>query len=277
MSGIFEIKNVKFGDGIPKICVPIIGRNDEEIISQAKGILEEIDRLAETYGREPGRTVSVIEFRADFYDKVIDEYCLSDILKQLREIFKDYLLLFTYRSEDEGGELRHDRAENMKSDIYDWVIKSKCVDIIDIELLSGNYRVVRTATKAHDSGIAVLMSNHDFEKTPHDTEIVQRIINMEILGADLLKVASMPKKEFDVRRVMELTEVLAKGELPRELAHELNYEKITHPVITMSMGKLGKISRISGKKTGSAMTFVAIGGESAPGQYTLEEYLKATE
>jgi 3-dehydroquinate dehydratase-1 len=40
------------------------------------------------------------------------------------------------------------------------------------------------------------------------------------------------------------------------------------------MGDIGKVSRISGKKTGSAITFAYVGEESAPGQLNLEEMFK---
>ncbi len=259
------VKNVEFGNGIPKICAPIVGRTDEEVMAQAKNIFDEAKK-AEALYIDSNKKLHVIEFRADYYDKVCDSRSLCNVLKQLRELFKDRILLFTYRSEEEGGELRHDRAENMLDDIYDSVISSGLVDMIDIELMSGNYRVVRNATKAHDHGITVIMSNHDFDKTPRDDELIMRFRNMEILGADILKIACMPKNEFDVRRLMELTEKLTKNGL-RE-------NNLTHPVVTMSMGKLGEISRVTGAKTGSAMTFVCVGQASAPGQIELSEMFR---
>ena len=33
------VRNVKIGEGIPKICVPIVGRTKDEIINEAKEIL----------------------------------------------------------------------------------------------------------------------------------------------------------------------------------------------------------------------------------------------
>ena len=33
-----EVRNVKIGDGIPKICVPVVGKTKEEILSQAREI-----------------------------------------------------------------------------------------------------------------------------------------------------------------------------------------------------------------------------------------------
>lgn len=258
------VKNCIFADGEPKICVPLVGRSTEEIFDHAERILSEAHRLEAMY---PGMRVDVIEFRADYYDNVADRDKLMDVMDRLRAVFEDRLLLFTYRSEEEGGELRHDWAENMLDDIWEWIIAGKQADLIDIELKSGNYRVARTAAKAHEAGMSVIMSNHNFDKTPHDEEILEMFRQMEILGADILKIASTPKVKFDVQRIMDLTKDITSG--------KTGADYLEHPVITISMGEDGKVSRTSGRQTGSAMTFASVDSGSAPGQLSLEEMFKA--
>ena len=258
-----ELGGIRIGDGYPKICVPIVAGSEEDVFADAQRIVDEAARCEAEY---EGKRLDIIEFRADYFDMVTNKTVLIETLKKVKEIIGERLLLFTYRSEEEGGNLRHDRAENMIDDIYEWVIEKEAADIIDIELLQGNYYVVRTASKAHDKGIKVIMSYHNFEETPHDDEIIEKLRNMEVLGADILKIAVMPKNEFDVRRLMELNEYAITG--------KLKGYPITHPVVTMSMGDIGKVSRISGKKTGSAITFAYVGEESAPGQLNLEEMFK---
>ncbi|MCI6915016.1 MAG: type I 3-dehydroquinate dehydratase [Lachnospiraceae bacterium] len=252
-----------FGDGIPKVCVPLVKTTAAEIIEEARQIEAEAHRLEAMYNH-PELRVSMIEFRADYFDGVANSAELKELLLKLRKIFADRLILFTYRSEDEGGNLRHDRAEGMIDDIYEWVIQSGLVDLIDIELMSGNFHVVRLTTEAHEHGIACVVSNHDFTDTPRDDKIISMLRNMEILGADICKVVSMPANEFDVRRITELCTKVTRGNL-----HENNIRK---PVVMISMGELGQISRISGRETGSAFTFASAdtGLESAPGQLTLE-------
>lgn len=258
-----ELGGIRIGDGYPKICVPIVAGSEEDVFANVQRIVDEAARCEAEY---EGERLDIIEFRADYFDMVTNKTVLIETLKKVKEIIGERLLLFTYRSEEEGGNLRHDRAENMIDDIYEWVIEKEAADIIDIELLQGNYYVVRTASKAHDKGIKVIMSYHNFEETPHDDEIIEKLRNMEVLGADILKIAVMPKNEFDVRRLMELNEYAITG--------KLKGYPITHPVVTMSMGDIGKVSRISGKKTGSAITFAYVGEESAPGQLNLEEMFK---
>lgn len=97
---------------------------------------------------------------------------------------------------------------------------SGLVDLIDIELMSGNFHVVRLTTEAHEHGIACVVSNHDFTDTPRDDKIISMLRNMEILGADICKVVSMPANEFDVRRITELCTKVTRGNL-----HENNIRK----------------------------------------------------
>ena len=52
---------------------------------------------------------------------------------------------------------------------------------------------------------------------------------------------------------------------------------LVQPVVTMSMSKLGAVSRITGEVFGSALTFGTVGEASAPGQIPvkqLTEYLE---
>ena len=262
--GKYQIRNVVFGDRIPKICVPIVGRSREEIMAQSAAIIEESDRIA-ALGLREAPVADMIEFRADYFDHVTNQTELTELLKDLRAAHPDRLLLFTYRSEEEGGELRHDRAENMIDDISSWAMVSGCIDLIDIELMSGNYRVVRNATKARDLGIGVVMSFHDFEITPHNEDMESHLWDMEQLGGDILKIAVTPRNHFDVDRVLELTEAVTRGH---------SNHPISRPVVLISMTNAGTITRTACAKTGSAFTFANVGMGSAPGQLTLEEMVK---
>ena len=53
-----EVRNIKIGDGIPKICVPIVGITKEDIINEAK-----------TFDNIP---VDVVEWRVDWFESVFD-------------------------------------------------------------------------------------------------------------------------------------------------------------------------------------------------------------
>ena len=111
---------------------------------------------------------------------------------------------------------------------------------------------------AHGAGVKVIMSNHDFHKTPAQEDIIYRLRRMQDLGADLPKIAVMPQTPQDVLTLLSAT-----------LTMKEKYA--TRPIITMSMAKMGGISRVTGRLFGSAMTFGTVGQASAPGQIAIKE------
>ena len=111
---------------------------------------------------------------------------------------------------------------------------------------------------AHEHKVFVVASNHEFFTTPKPDELVRRLKCMDEMGADLPKLAVMPKTERDVLNLLSAT-----------LAYyEAGGEK---PVITMSMNQLGVVSRLAGELYGSSMTFATVGKTSAPGQLSIDK------
>jgi 3-dehydroquinate dehydratase-1 len=86
---------------------------------------------------------------------------------------------------------------------------------------------------------------------------------MEKVGGDICKIAVMPQNKVDVARLLTATAVFG--------------EKSNVPVVTMSMGGKGLISRLSGEAFGSAITFGCVGKASAPGQINVEKLYTALE
>ena len=104
----------------------------------------------------------------------------------------------------------------------------------------------------------IVMSNHDFFKTPSKEEIINRLCKMQDLDADLPKIAVMPNTSEDVVTLLAATE-------------EMSTKYAKQPIITMSMGSLGLVSRLSGETFGSAITFGAARKTSAPGQISVDK------
>ena len=84
------VRNVAIGEGIPKICVPIVGKTREEILDAAKKILP--------IGAD------VVEWRVDRYEENFDIEKVDETAKQLREVLGEMPILFTFRTSKEGGE-----------------------------------------------------------------------------------------------------------------------------------------------------------------------------
>ena len=237
------IGNVKLGEENTKICVPIIGKTVEEICQEA---IEITDIPAD-----------IVEWRVDFYEDVMSTDKVLMVITRLVGILKDKPVLFTFRTKAEGGE--KDIAEDDYIKLIKEVIKQNIVGAVDVELFKGENVLEQISTYAKDYGVKVVASNHDFNKTPEKEEIKRRLILMKEKGAHVSKMAVMPQSEADVVTLLAATE-------------EVNRENENMTVITMSMGKLGVISRLGGGIFGSAMTFGAKddASASAPGQVKVE-------
>ena len=241
------VRNVKIGEGIPKICVPIVGRTRNEIIDEAKEIL--------------ALPADLVEWRADWFENVFDFEQVESVLNSLREILGKKPVLFTFRTAKEGGERTIEDITYIA--LNKVAAESGKVDLLDVELFAGDTVVDEVLNIAHQNHVKVIASNHDFEKTPSKEEMISRLQKMEEMGADILKIAVMPKSSKDVLTLLSTTEEM----------HELT-EK---PVVTMSMSDIGVVSRVSGELFGSAITFGAAGKASAPGQIPAEELRNVLE
>lgn len=242
MKKVVIVKDVKLGEGIPKICVPIVGRTKEELI-------EEVAALKEI-------SLDVVEWRVDFYENVEDIEKVKEVLAELRKLLPSTPLLFTFRSKKEGGE--KEVSESYYAELNKEIAATSLIDLVDVELFTGDEIVKDIVAASHASEVKVVMSNHDFFKTPSQEEIVSRLRKMQDLGADLPKIAVMPQSQSDVLVLLSATNEMVQ-----------NYAQ--GPIITMSMAGTGVISRLAGEVFGSALTFGAAKKASAPGQIAVAD------
>lgn len=231
---------ITLGEGMAKICVPLAGSTVDEVGEQA--------RAAVASGAD------VVEWRADYFDSIRNTAAAENALRKIHEILGDIPLLFTYRTSREGGKGRTDG--NSYSSVVLWAAGRPEVSIIDIEGLSSQYDAEVLVMKVKELGKPVIASAHFFDRTPKKNELTDIFGCLQRTGADVLKVAAMPEKSRDVLRMMDVS---------REMDSMLPC-----PLITISMGDLGRITRVSGSITGSCMTFGTAGAVTAPGQMTVE-------
>lgn len=236
-----KIRNITLGNGIPKICLPIVGRTLNEITQQAKNII--------------ANPVDIVEWRADWFEdyKDIDES--NNAIDAIREIIKDIPLLYTIRTKNEGGEA--DIGFDEYSALLNKISANPDIDAADVEILLSSSDNIQALIGTLKKNCVVIASSHDFAKTPCRNEIIDRLKYMEKCGADVCKMAVMPNSPDDVLTLLSATND----------AHTL----INRPLITMSMGKWGLISRLSGELFGSSLTFGCVGNASAPGQIESDE------
>lgn len=192
----------------------------------------------------------LIEWRIDFFDQVEDAEKLVETAKKLRQVMGKMPLLTTFRTHFEGGVKKLSEEEYF--DICRILIKEKATDLLDLELFRKTSKLKEIITEAHENNIYIIMSNHDFDKTPATSELERRLTLMKTYGADIAKIAVMPNSARDVLNLLLATD-------------NMKY-KLNCPLITMAMGDLGKVTRISGEVFGSCLTFGTVGDASAPGQ-----------
>lgn len=232
------IRGVAIGRGNPKICVPIVGKNDDEIMLQA--------------GEAVARGADIIEWRVDNYDCAFQPECILRVLEKLRRGIHNIPLIFTFRTSYEGGVRPIESASYIR--INEMAAMSGMVDIVDIEVNREPVVVDAIIENAHEAGICVIGSYHDFYKTLSEEEMIRQIQAIQASEADIIKMAMMPHTMEDVLSLMNVT----------CRAPQLGIKK---PLITMSMGDMGSISRVCGEYFGSAVTFGQAQQGSAPGQF----------
>lgn len=236
------VRNTVIGEGIPKICVPIVGKNEQELLKEAE-VLKNV-------------AVDVVEWRMDWFEQIEDLNAAKSILKTLRTALGDLPILATFRTKKEGGERSVSTAYYVE--LNKTIAASGDADMIDVELFTGDAEVSDIVKTAHDNGVKVVMSNHDFDKTPAYEEIIARLIKMQELDADIPKIAVMPTCKKDVLTLLTAT-------------CDMHEQHADRPIITMSMAGSGVISRLCGEVFGSALTFGAALKASAPGQMGVED------
>ena len=186
----------------------------------------------------------VIEWRADFLDK-------NEILTVAPAVFEKFAgreILFTLRTRGEGGQI------DLTSEEYLAIIQDiqsiYHPDYIDFEFYS--HREVFEQMLEFSN---LVLSYHNFQETPENM--------MEILS-ELTSVSVMAHNEQEVLDLMNYTRGF------KTLNPEQDY-------VTISMGKVGKISRLTADLTGSSWSFASVGEESAPGQIPLENMRRIRE
>jgi len=236
------VRDLTIGEGIPKICVPLVG----ETIAQLK---EEASFLK-------GLDVDIVEWRVDFFNQVEDLEKVKEALVDIRSILPNIPLLFTFRSHKEGGE--REVSTPYYFQLNKSIAETGLLDIIDVELFNDENEVKILIEAAHAKNIFVIISNHDFHKTPSKEEIIFRLRKAQELGGDIPKIAVMPTSAADVLTLLDAT-------------NTMNEQFADRPFITMSMAGKGVISRLAGEVFGSAVTFGAANKPSAPGQVAVKE------
>ncbi|MCI6871158.1 type I 3-dehydroquinate dehydratase [Streptococcus hyointestinalis] len=187
--------------------------------------------------------VDIIEWRAD----VLPKDDIITVAPAIFEKFAGHEIIFTIRTSKEGGQL------TLTSEEYVGLIREIDAiyhpDYIDFEYYS--HKDVFSQMLDFPN---LVLSYHNFEEMPED--IMEIFSELTSLAPRVVKIATMPKTEQEVLDLMNYTRGFKSINPEQEFA-------------TMSMGKLGRISRLASDLVGSSWTFASLDQASAPGQVSL--------
>ena len=241
------VKGKEIGSGKPCVCVPVMEHEKQAII-------DEIIALSKT-------AVDIIEWRVDAFSDFLNFNEVREVLQTVAPHLTEKIFLYTFRTRQQGG-LGEVSAEEL-DDIHDVGAESGVVDFLDLEFFAEEYPVIKIL-RMQEKGVKIIASHHDFEETPERDVMKMILENMCAGNADIVKIAVMPQDEEDVLRLLSVT-------------NEFYKENPDTPVISMSMGKMGMISRLCGETFGSCVTFAAKKEASAPGQMPYEDVIEILE
>ena len=238
---MLTIKNKVIGKGKPLVCVSVLDSNKEDIVNEVKSLVD--------------KKVEMIEWRVDAFEGVRSLNAVREVLSAIASYVNDTILVFTFRSNEQGGLCSLD--SDMVYDLHQVAAESKVVDFIDVEYFYTDDADVEIYD-LQKTGVKVITSHHDFNETPSADVIYMLLEQMKHSSADIVKLAVMPQDTDDVLRLLSET-------------NHFHKRYPNQPLITMAMGKLGSISRVSGEIFGSCVTFGAGKNASAPGQITVDK------
>ena len=227
---------------LPAIITPLVGKTPAAVLDEVAAIV-------------PKRP-DLLEWRIDFFEAIGDIAAVVDTARKIRVQANGIPVLLTRRNVSEGGQAIA-IAEPAVVAMYTAACEAKCVELIDYELSNAPADQAKLREVSKANGIGLIASYHNFKMTPDAATLDAKFAAAEKLGADVGKVAVMPQSAQDVLALLAATD-------RARTATSL-------PLITMSMGGVGSLSRVMGFVYGSAATFAVGKSSSAPGQIAIED------
>lgn len=228
----------------PVICAPLVGRSRVSLGVEASSLAVQ--------------QADLLEWRADHFEGGVAGASSDALLATaavIRAAAPGRPLLVTLRAVREGG-VDRGLDDATRAGLLGRLARDGLADIVDFEAGSDPDALAMLRETCVLARVPLLLSMHDFERTPSPESLLIAFAHMAALGADIVKLAVMPRSEADVTTLLEAT-----SRADRSLAI---------PVVGISMGELGTRSRVIGHRFGSRITWCSGVEASAPGQLPLE-------
>lgn len=245
--GTARMGGMVLGEGMPKICVPVMGRT-----------IEEIEQAA---ARARDAQADIIELRIDSLSAMPDAKTAREACMAVRRHAPGIAMLFTLRTGRDGG-AGDTNAQAYEALLLEMMDSGLC-DAIDCELSIGREAFSRIAARAKEKGVALVGSSHEFGEIGDMQRAAKWLLEQQELGADICKAAVMTRTNTQA--------------LEAALMFARTKEALEIPMIGIAMGPDGVITRIGGACMGSCLTFGTAGEASAPGQIDAKSLRLALE
>ncbi|MGD3154206.1 type I 3-dehydroquinate dehydratase [Staphylococcus warneri] len=202
-------------------------------------------------------SIDIIELRIDQWTDVTG---VKQVINELKELPFEFKVLITYRSNSQGGKGHVNEMEYQN--VIQKLINESGYEMLDIEWddKKDKKTYLSFINKAHQKGIQVVLSHHNFNETPSLEELKFTYYKMHQFEADYLKVAVMPNDEKDVLHLLEAV---------KDSADALNQH-----IIGIAMSDIGIVSRTAQGVFGGTVSYGCLNEPQAPGQIHIEELKK---
>ena len=191
--------------------------------------------------------------KSDYVEVRLDFLKTKDVPETLESIKKDLKkVVCTLRPKKEGGKFTGSEKERIA--ILKLIAEYNPF-LLDVEFNTLN-KNKELSKYLKSTKTKLLVSWHDFKKTPKSSELKNKIKKMSKFSNNV-KIVSTAKSVDDATRMLELYNKTGKNNL-----------------ISFAMGEAGKISRILCLYLGSPYTYVSLGKAVAPGQFSVDEVNK---
>ncbi len=142
-----QARNGLLGGDKPMVCIPLVGKDHEGIIAEAKNV--------------PSIAPDIIELRIDAWDFVEDVTASAEMIKEVRAVVGETPVILTCRGDWEGGFKKV--SDEAKFGIYEAAVKEGLVDFIDVELIYGEEKIKKVLETLEGTQTSLIVSFHDFK------------------------------------------------------------------------------------------------------------------
>ncbi|HME52372.1 MAG TPA: type I 3-dehydroquinate dehydratase [Candidatus Lokiarchaeia archaeon] len=235
------------------VALPV---TEDKVISGA--LANEIEQIVTSAAR-------CVELRLD-YAKDVTTIDIAEIVRSIQDNGLDAIC--TCRVEAEGGEFHVANQESHEAILKTMIPAAP--RYVDIELSTDKDLLQVILDASANNGVGVILSIHDFDRTPRLDEIddfLQSIV-------DKVAVLSVQERESIIMKIIFMAMASDDNIVPMKVIESLS--GIGFKVISFCMGMAGTISRVAsvlpkidGKPAG-IFTYASLDESTAPGQFNLK-------